>query len=419
LLQSDTKLFLAGTHEMKRKFAAQLASMNLRVLVCVALLYPMALCAYAETITVTNTNDSGPGSLRQALADANDGDTINFTVTGTIALTSGELVVDKSVTISGPGPTLLAVWGYVTLNAGFRVFHVTPNHTMTIGGLTISEGSGGIYNDQGTLTVNNCAVIYNYANGGDGGGVNNASGTLIIINSTVRGNSADGGGGGISSYDGTLTITGSTIADNFALFAGGGISASGTIEISDSTISGNAAGGGDNHIPGQGGGIFTGGTLTINNSTISWNTAWGNDFKGPGLGGGIYFWDETGSITNSILSYNSASEGDNIYGGVISLGYNVCSDDCGLNGPGDLNNTDPLLGPLQNNGGPTFTHELLPGSPAIDAGNPRFTPPPIYDQRGPSFWRVRNRHIDIGSFEVQAGQTPRPRPSPHPRPTPP
>src|SRR5438132_9278328 len=114
-----------------------------------------------------------------------------------------------------------------------------------------------MYNDQATLTVDNCAVTYNSANGGDGGGINNASGTLIIINSTVRGISADGGGGGISSYDGTLTITGSTIADNFALFAGGGISASGTtIEISDSTISGNAAGGGDNHIPGQGGGIF-------------------------------------------------------------------------------------------------------------------------------------------------------------------
>src|SRR5438093_7741809 len=87
---------------------------------------------HADIITVTNTNDSGPGSLRQALADVNDGDTIDFAVTGTIALTSGGLVVDKSVTISGPGPTLLTVSGYVTLNAGFRVFYVTPNHTVTI-----------------------------------------------------------------------------------------------------------------------------------------------------------------------------------------------------------------------------------------------------------------------------------------------
>ena len=79
----------------------------------------------------------------------------------------------------------------------------------------------------------------------------------------------------------------------------------------------------------------------------------------------------------------------NIYsnsdGTVTSLGYNLSSDDGGefLTGPGDQINTDPLLGPLQDNGGPTFTHELLPGSPAIDAGDPNFTPPPFFDQRGP------------------------------------
>src|SRR5262249_33472235 len=72
-----------------------------------------------------------------------------------------------------------------------------------------------------------------------------------------------------------------------------------------------------------------------------------------------------------------------------------------LNGPGDQINTDPLLGPLQNNGGPTFTHALLPGSPANDAGNPNFTPPPFYDQRGQGYPRVGNSRIDRGSFEVQ------------------
>jgi hypothetical protein len=84
-------------------------------------------------------------------------------------------------------------------------------------------------------------------------------------------------------------------------------------------------------------------------------------------------------------------------------------------GTGDLINTDPLLGPLQNNGGPTSTHALLPGSPAIDAGDPSFTPPPWYDQRGPNFWRLRNDRIDIGSFEVQAGTkvTPTPTPTPY------
>src|SRR5436853_776200 len=95
---------------------------------------------------------------------------------------------------------------------------------------------------------------------------------------------------------------------------------------------------------------------------------------------------------------------------VTSHGYNVSSDDAGgfFTGPGDQINTDPLLGPLQDNGGPTFTHALLPSSPAIDAGDPNFTPPPFFDQRGPGFNRVVNGRIDKGSFEVQAGSTPTP-----------
>ena len=117
--------------------------------------------------------------------------------------------------------------------------------------------------------------------------------------------------------------------------------------------------------------------------------------------------------------------GENIFndGGIISsLGYNLSSDDGGgyLTGPGDQINTDPLLGPLQDNGGPTFTHALLPGSPAIDAGDPGFTPPPLNDQRGCHFDRVFNGRIDIGSFETQPPRrpcsTPRPRPTPLPRP---
>ena len=114
----------------------------------------------------------------------------------------------------------------------------------------------------------------------------------------------------------------------------------------------------------------------------------------------------------------------NDFGTVTSYGYNVSSDDGGgyLNGTGDQINTDPMLGPLQNNGGPTFTHELLKGSPAIDAGDPNFTPPPYYDQRGPDFLRVRNDRVDVGSFEVQAGSGPSPTPTstgtPTPTPTP-
>jgi hypothetical protein len=119
----------------------------------------------------------------------------------------------------------------------------------------------------------------------------------------------------------------------------------------------------------------------------------------------------------------------NDFGTVTSYGYNVSSDDGNgyLSGPGDQINTDPLLGPLQDNGGPTFTHELLPGSPAINAGDPNFVGPPDYDQRGPDYVRVRGGRIDVGSFEVQsppspsptptASSTPRPAPTPRSRPT--
>src|SRR5207247_2347431 len=150
-------------------------------------------------------------------------------------------------------------------------------------------------------------------------------------------------------------------------------------------------------------------------------------------------------IGNTILK--AAASGVNLEIGklatVTSHGYNLSSDDGAgyLNGPGDQINTEPLLGPLQDNGGPTFTHALLPGSPAIDAGDPNFVPPPYYDQRGPGYDRVRNGRLDIGSFEVQqplamptasptatftptptptggTTGTPRPRPTPAPRPQP-
>src|SRR5437762_844948 len=118
-------------------------------------------------------------------------------------------------------------------------------------------------------------------------------------------------------------------------------------------------------------------------------------------------------MKNAVLNRGDVGPNmDNDSGTVISHGYNLCNDNCAglLNGPGDQINTDPILGPLQNNGGPTLTHALLPGSPAIDAGVPNFTPPPFFDQRGPGFDRVVNGRIDKGSFEVQ-GPTPTPTPT--------
>jgi hypothetical protein len=418
----------------------------------------------ATTILVTNTNDSGPGSLRDALAAANDGDTIDATgVSGTILLTSGELQINHNVTINGPGAGSLEV----NANDTSRVFENFASN-VTITGITIAngftidvfQGGGGILSHGGiALTINNSSIVSNfggaYAGGissGEGANLtvansvisNNSSsingggiafsggGKLTITNSIISGNNSpsgggihvDGGmvtvgnstindnvggcndGGGIGITDNAqLTVMNSTISGNVATDTfggcglqaayGGGIAIEGgaTVTITTSTISGNVV---DATI-GDGGGVYGGaGTLTVTSSTISDNSA-------PGSGGS--FWNGgTANIGDTVL--NSGTSGGTIFnsgGTVTSLGYNLASDDGGgvLTGPGDQINTDPMLGPLQNNGGPTFTQALLPGSPAINAGNPSFTPPPRFDQRGPGFRRVVHGRIDIGSYEVQ------------------
>jgi hypothetical protein len=152
--------------------------------------------------------------------------------------------------------------------------------------------------------------------------------------------------------------------------------------------------------------------LQINNTTLSENS-------GMSLGGGISNVRGFGggaSVDLVGVIFKRGASGENIvntFGTVTSLGYNLSDDDGSgyLTAPGDQINTDPMLGPLQDNGGPTFTHALLPGSPAIDTGDPNFTPPPLLDQRGLGFDRVVNGRIDIGSFEVQAGGTPTPTPT--------
>ena len=121
------------------------------------------------------------------------------------------------------------------------------------------------------------------------------------------------------------------------------------------------------------------------------------------LGGGIY---NLGTLNarNTILAGNTALTGPDLSGNLGSLGHNLIGNTQGGSGfaATDLLNVDPLLGPLQDNGGPTQTMALLPGSPAIDAGDD--TPPlPDFDQRGPGFPRISGPHVDIGAFEVQQG----------------
>ena len=128
-----------------------------RFSIAVLLLESMTMMsAHAATITVTNTNDSGPGSLRQALAVAHDGDSITFAVSGTITLTSGGLVVVKNVTISGPGADQLSIVGNHRPSVCFLC-----RGNATISGLTIRNGAVGIDNFGGTLTVKNCVISGN------------------------------------------------------------------------------------------------------------------------------------------------------------------------------------------------------------------------------------------------------------------
>lgn len=293
---------------------------------------------------------------------------------------------------------------------------------------------GGIVNvgylASGTLTLNNTRVISNTAAGGGGGvwnGAENGLTALLTINdSTIAGNQAKWGGGVVVSAhsgaptDSRGTINRSTISNNRALDPGGmdtdggGIDiTSATLTVANSTISGNSVG--RSTING-GGGIWVGAltgfppaVLHLINSTVTNNT-------GASIGGGISHWVQSSANTatttavNTIVAGNSAPTGGNCWigtGSITSLGYNMeATDTCNFHQPSDHPNTDQLLGPLANNGGPTWTHALLPTSPAINvADNATCAAPPVsgIDQRG--VIRPQGLVCDIGAYEYGAVPT--------------
>jgi hypothetical protein len=211
---------------------------------------------------------SNPNRSPLAINGCND-----FSVTGTIFLTSGQLVVDTSITISGPGANMLAVDG----SNNSRVFRINSGNTVTISGLTITNGNAGdgsgIYNDRATLTVSDCTVSGNtvlIANLRGGGGIwnngQNGNATLSIDNSTVSRNSA-GSGGGITNRGGTVNLNGSSnVNHNTATNAGGGILNRGTVNQNNSSaVNWNTAS--------DGGGIYNfGGTLNQNGGSVLHNS---------------------------------------------------------------------------------------------------------------------------------------------------
>jgi hypothetical protein len=353
--------------------------------------------AAAAIITVTNSNDSGPGSLRQAIINAAPGDVINFDITGTITLTTGELLINKSLTVIGPGASVLAISGN---NAG-RVVRIIAdsgnisNVTITNGNSYGSSGGGIWIEEMGSLTLADSIISNN--SGGIGGGINNV-GVLTVSNVTISGNTASVWGGGISNT-GNMTIYNSTVSHNAAVIGGGilnavsifssGIVQAETAVLVNVTVSRNSA-------SDMGGGIASSGTnvgssitltsLTVSNCTLNNNSAL--------TAGGLFNQFGTATLRNTIIANSLLGGGCD--GTIISSGHNLDSGNtCGFASAGDLINTDPFLGLLQDNGGPTFTHALLVGSPAIDAGvNGGVLP---IDQRG--YPRIWNGIIDIGAYE--------------------
>jgi len=358
-------------------------------------------------VTVINTADNGAGSLRKALGTVCVGGTINFsdTLAGqTITLLSGPLTLGKNVTIDASAAPGLTISG----NNTDRVFIVKANTTATLNHLIITNGygwqlAGGILNN-GSLTLDHVTLTGNTmaTDAGDywqgGGGIYNGTGaTLNLIDSTVSNNQARWSGGGVYSFfNTTTTIVRSTISGNVSGDVGGAIRSLGNMTITDSTISGNTATGW------HGGAIFqTDGNITITGSTIANNIGpdWApSTFFIGQFGGGFV---PTLTLTNTIITgnhwYACEKFASGTVGNVISGGHNVVQDDSCNPSASDLIVWDALIAPLANNGGPTWTHALLPGSPALNAADDAACS--ATDQRGVA--RPQGAHCDIGSYEAQ------------------
>jgi predicted outer membrane repeat protein len=411
---------------------------KLRAIAPMLAMLPFAF-ASAATFNVTTTVDGGPGSLRQAIIDANASpgpDIINvpagtyvLTIPGTNenAAATGDLDITDDATINGAGATATII----DANAIDRVFEVRGTATaVTMSGLTVRNGrvdgtsgtlGGGInvatnatltlvdvvvtantslagagIASNGAIVLDHAAVTNNVNNSANnsGGGIRGT--TLTATDSTISGNSAPGQGGGI--FVGTLTLDRSTVSGNVSTAdQGGGIfTINGTVTITNSTISGNSA------PTDEGGGIFNNppigaaNSVTIVNTTISNNTAQ--------IGGGIFtFTPGAFTLKNTIVAGNNAASSPDCAGDVVSQGNNLIQDTtgCNIGGTltGNITGSSALLGPLANNGGPTQTHGLLAGSPAIDAGTSSGAP--AIDQRGVA--RPVGAAFDVGSFEGTLG----------------
>jgi Ca2+-binding RTX toxin-like protein len=318
--------------------------------------------AEAATFTVSNLNDSGAGSLRQAILDANavagaDQVTFQSTLSGQITLAGQLPNITDPLNILGPGADKLTVSG----NNNSRIFYLYPTvhgTPVTISGLTLTAGKasgsdpvngrgGAIFSKYAKLTVDR-VVISNSSSASNalGGGIENANGDLTVRSSTITGNSAVVGGGISTRHDepGTTTIENSTITGNHALYFGGGVWSEDPFDMAQ---------------------------LTVQSTTIAGNSV--TSPSPPNLGGGIAIEDGSSALINTIVADNAASEGPDVYtfGSGTSGSFTLVENPSGstIAGGPNIFGQDPKLGPLGNNGGPTPTMALLDGSPAFDTGS--------------------------------------------------
>jgi hypothetical protein len=331
------------------------------------------------SFVVSSNADSGPGTLREILGNVCTGSTVTFApgIGNTIVLTSGQIPVNKSITINGPGANNLAISG----NHLSRIFSVSPGagNSVSISGLTIKD----------------CQPSGD-SNGG--GGILLLSGNFILTDSVVSNNDASAAGnplgGGIDNEGAVVTITRSAIVNNVATFRGGGIQNQnvGSMTISDSTIAGNTAG-----TAGIGGGIRSLLPLTLTNCTIFGNSAQtaGNVSRS---GNTITF--KNTIIAGGVLIGSGGTSPDINGAGFNSADYNLIQNTTGGTITGTTTNNitgaSPNLLPLGNYGGPSLSLLPAPNSPVINAGDPALASGT--EQRG--LTRIVGGRADIGAVET-------------------
>jgi Chlamydia polymorphic membrane protein (Chlamydia_PMP) repeat len=366
-----------------------------------------------QTFTVTNLNDSGTGSLRAAIASVNadttdtsaPGDSIVFEsgLSGTIALSSGQLSLYQPAVIIGPGA------GTLTVEASPNARILYADADLTISGLTLTGGAapssvGGAIVAEDPLTIDESVLTDNSANYG---GAVFGYGGLTVNGSTFSGNSAtsvDGQGGAILSFPDSVTISDSTLSDNTATTVGGAVYANtGSVTVNNSTVTGNTA---------NSGAIASTGDATLNDSTVAENTV-----TSGGSGGQVNVFKSgtTATINDSIVS-GTGSAPDVVLGSGVtgSASYSLIRDPSAPSGDtaittssSDITGQDPQLGPLQFNDGSTETMMPSPTSPVLDQGKAFGFDT---DQRGlprpfvlPTITSVPagGDHSDMGAVEVE------------------